>query len=72
MQRLHVNSIGKTNKGYQSNLAILNQINAVNRSNLTAERERDGVIRKTNVMKNLSLKMFHQNGTLISYKRSFR
>ena len=57
MQRLHVNSIGKTNKGYQSNLAILNQINAVNRRNLTAERERDGVIRKTNMMKNLSLKI---------------
>ena len=57
MQRLHVNSIGKTNKGYQSNLAILNQINAVNRRNLTAERERDGVIRKTNTMKSLSLKI---------------
>ena len=57
MQRLHVNQLGKTHKQYQANLSILNQITAVNRRNLTAERERDGVIRKTNTMKALSLKI---------------
>ena len=56
-QRLHVNTIGKTAKGYQENLSILRQAETVHRRMLRVEKDRDVTIAKANKLKSISLKI---------------